>query len=241
MTVRQDGPSRRRRLARRQPGHEHPAWRAGIGRCDLPAAGRRPDRRRSTTSRCRTFDDLLIYLESYKSPGDEVELRVLRAGQGEQTLIVTLGRPAGGVAVTSRLADLAASHENACLMLTTKPSSCSACRISCDCLRWRCRRLQRPACRCLELGQRATPDTAASDAAGHRGRRHAHACAGRAHPGHGRRRRFRRGTRASPSTNRSRPRSSTSRPRCCAPTSSGARCRKRAAAPVSCGTTPATS
>jgi len=38
-----------------------------------------------------TFDDILIYLESYKSPGDRVELRILRAGQGERTLSVTLG------------------------------------------------------------------------------------------------------------------------------------------------------
>ncbi len=42
-----------------------------------------------------TFDDILIYLESYKSPGDKVQLRFLRAGQDEQTLTVTLGdRPA---------------------------------------------------------------------------------------------------------------------------------------------------
>lgn len=42
-----------------------------------------------------TFDDILIYLESYKSPGDRVELRILRAGQGERTMSVTLGnRPA---------------------------------------------------------------------------------------------------------------------------------------------------
>ncbi len=42
-----------------------------------------------------SFDDILIYLESYKSPGETVELRILRAGQGEQSLTVTLGdRPA---------------------------------------------------------------------------------------------------------------------------------------------------
>lgn len=45
----------------------------------------------------RTFDDILIYLESYKSPGDEVVLTVLRANQGERDLVVTLGRrPASG-------------------------------------------------------------------------------------------------------------------------------------------------
>jgi 2-alkenal reductase len=43
-----------------------------------------------------TFDDILVFLESYKSPGDEVQLHILRPGeQGEQTLTVTLGeRPA---------------------------------------------------------------------------------------------------------------------------------------------------
>ena len=43
-----------------------------------------------------TFDDILVYLESYKSPGDQVQLHVLRPGQdGEDTLTVTLGeRPA---------------------------------------------------------------------------------------------------------------------------------------------------
>lgn len=45
----------------------------------------------------RTFDDILIYLESYKSPGDDVVLTVLRANQGERDLVVTLGRrPASG-------------------------------------------------------------------------------------------------------------------------------------------------
>jgi 2-alkenal reductase len=43
----------------------------------------------------KTFDDILVYLESFKSPGDEVQLRILRAGEGEQTLTVKLGeRPA---------------------------------------------------------------------------------------------------------------------------------------------------
>ncbi len=38
----------------------------------------------------KTFDDLLIYLESYKSPGEQVTLTVLRS-TGEQRLQITLG------------------------------------------------------------------------------------------------------------------------------------------------------
>jgi S1-C subfamily serine protease len=38
-----------------------------------------------------TFDDILVYLESYKSPGDQVQLRIMRPGQGEGVLTVTLG------------------------------------------------------------------------------------------------------------------------------------------------------
>ncbi len=38
-----------------------------------------------------TFDDILVYLESYKSPGDQVQLRILRPGGEQQTLTVTLG------------------------------------------------------------------------------------------------------------------------------------------------------
>jgi S1-C subfamily serine protease len=38
-----------------------------------------------------TFDDILVYLESYKSPGDQVQLHILRPGQGEGTLTVNLG------------------------------------------------------------------------------------------------------------------------------------------------------
>ena len=37
------------------------------------------------------FDDLLIYLETYKGPGDTVTLTVLRDGQ-EQKIAVELGR-----------------------------------------------------------------------------------------------------------------------------------------------------
>ncbi len=39
----------------------------------------------------KTFDDLLIYLESFKSPGDTITLKVLRAGQGEISASLILG------------------------------------------------------------------------------------------------------------------------------------------------------
>jgi serine protease Do len=38
----------------------------------------------------KTFDDLLIYLESFKSPGDTVTLKVLRPGRGQISLPLTL-------------------------------------------------------------------------------------------------------------------------------------------------------
>ncbi len=39
----------------------------------------------------KTFDDILVHLENYKSPGDKVELTVLRAGaRGETQITVTL-------------------------------------------------------------------------------------------------------------------------------------------------------
>jgi S1-C subfamily serine protease len=41
------------------------------------------------------FDDLLIYLESNKSPGETIQLTILRPGEGEKTVSLTLGeRPA---------------------------------------------------------------------------------------------------------------------------------------------------
>lgn len=43
----------------------------------------------------KTFDDLLIYLESEKSPGDQVVLTVLRARGAETRLTVTLGERPG--------------------------------------------------------------------------------------------------------------------------------------------------
>jgi S1-C subfamily serine protease len=39
-----------------------------------------------------SFDDVLIYLESFKSPNDVVKLKVLRAGEGERELSITLGQ-----------------------------------------------------------------------------------------------------------------------------------------------------
>ncbi len=38
-----------------------------------------------------TFDDILIYLETMRSPGDEVKLTVLRAGEGQKVFTVRLG------------------------------------------------------------------------------------------------------------------------------------------------------
>jgi 2-alkenal reductase len=38
-----------------------------------------------------TFDDILIYLESTRSPGDEVKLTVLRAGEGQKVFTIKLG------------------------------------------------------------------------------------------------------------------------------------------------------
>jgi len=39
----------------------------------------------------KTFDDLLIYLESFRSPGETVTLKVLRPGQGEVSAPLVLG------------------------------------------------------------------------------------------------------------------------------------------------------
>jgi 2-alkenal reductase len=90
MTVRPDGPSRAAGL------------RAGSEDTDIPlAAGmgtvlylqRGGDLIVGIDDQpVRTFDDILVYLESYKSPGDQVQLRILRPGEeGEQALTVTLG------------------------------------------------------------------------------------------------------------------------------------------------------
>jgi serine protease Do len=42
-----------------------------------------------------TFDDLLVYLESYMSPGDRVNLTVLRDGNNQKTITVVLGQRPG--------------------------------------------------------------------------------------------------------------------------------------------------
>jgi len=39
-----------------------------------------------------TFDDLLMYLESFKSPGDRVSLTVIRSGDEQKTITVVLGQ-----------------------------------------------------------------------------------------------------------------------------------------------------
>jgi S1-C subfamily serine protease len=39
-----------------------------------------------------TFDDLLVYLESFKSPGERVNLTVIRSGNEERTITVVLGQ-----------------------------------------------------------------------------------------------------------------------------------------------------
>jgi len=39
----------------------------------------------------KTFDDVLVYLESFKSPGETVTLTTLRPGTGELKIPVTLG------------------------------------------------------------------------------------------------------------------------------------------------------
>ena len=44
-----------------------------------------------------SFDDLLVYLESYESPGEVVTLTVLRAGEGRMTRTVTLSERPGQV------------------------------------------------------------------------------------------------------------------------------------------------
>lgn len=41
--------------------------------------------------RVTTFDDILTYLESTRSPGDEVKLTVLRAGEGQKVFTIKLG------------------------------------------------------------------------------------------------------------------------------------------------------
>ena len=40
----------------------------------------------------KNFDDVLVYLERYTSPGDRVELTVLRDDGQQQVITVTLGK-----------------------------------------------------------------------------------------------------------------------------------------------------
>jgi len=40
----------------------------------------------------KKFDDLLVYLERYSSPGDRVELTVLHSNGRQQVIPVTLGK-----------------------------------------------------------------------------------------------------------------------------------------------------
>ena len=49
-----------------------------------------------------TFDDILIYLESFKSPGDDIKLTVLRPGEGQKTINIKLGERPVGFAELSR-------------------------------------------------------------------------------------------------------------------------------------------
>lgn len=95
MSVRQDGPARRAGLRGATTNTNIPLAADMSGIVYLQRGG---DLVTAIDGQpVRTFDDILIYLESYKSPGDEVVLTVLRANQGERDLTVMLGsRPASG-------------------------------------------------------------------------------------------------------------------------------------------------
>jgi S1-C subfamily serine protease len=89
ITVRDDGPSRRSGLRGGDKdtniiigmGLNSPVYLPGGG--DLIIA--------IDDQVVKTFDDVLVYLESFKSPGETVALTVLRPGKGELKLSVTLG------------------------------------------------------------------------------------------------------------------------------------------------------
>jgi 2-alkenal reductase len=89
ITVRDDGPSKRAGL---QGGDKDTNIVVGIGMNGpsyLPGGG---DLVIAVDDQVvKTFDDILVYLESFKSPGDTVTLKVLRPGKGELELQVTLG------------------------------------------------------------------------------------------------------------------------------------------------------
>ena len=40
----------------------------------------------------KKFDDILVYLERYTSPGDRVELTILRGNEEQQAITVELGK-----------------------------------------------------------------------------------------------------------------------------------------------------
>jgi len=93
ITVRNDGPSKRSGL---QGGNKDTKIVVGIGTqgpAYLPGGG---DLIVAIDDQAvKTFDDVLVYLESFKSPGETVTLTVLRPGTGELTLPVTLGERPG--------------------------------------------------------------------------------------------------------------------------------------------------
>jgi S1-C subfamily serine protease len=93
ITVRNDGPSKRSGL---RGGDKDTKIVVGVGAKGpvyLPGGG---DLIISIDDQAvKTFDDVLVYLESFKSPGETVTLTVLRPAKGELKLPVTLGERPG--------------------------------------------------------------------------------------------------------------------------------------------------
>lgn len=89
ITVRPDGPSGRGGLRGASRDTDIVLGLDGTGPAYLQSGG---DLITAIDGRpVKTFDDLLIYLESERSPGDNVALTVLRPNAGETMLTVTLG------------------------------------------------------------------------------------------------------------------------------------------------------